>query len=139
MDTITTIKRIILMPFIAFLFVTVSGCSGLKKLGLIPSELEMALGLKDALSQGLFKSFDAFADPNGNPLVRFAFPGEASKIEKTLRDIGLDKMIDQVTGKFTKAMSTAVTVSKPIIIGTDKIKILNDVGTFVIIFLFIIP
>jgi hypothetical protein len=42
----------------------------------------MALGLKDALSQGLFRSFDAFADPNGNPLVRFVFPGDAAKIEK---------------------------------------------------------
>ena len=90
------------------------GCETLKKLGIIPSELEMALGLKDALSQGLFKTFDAFADPNGNPLVRFAFPGDAVKIEKTLRDLGLDKTIDKITGKFTKAMSSAVSVSKPI-------------------------
>ena len=74
--------------------------------GLIaPSELEMALGLKEGLTQGLFRGLNAFADPNGNPLVRFAFPGEAAKIEKTLRDIGLDKLIDQVTGKFTRAMS----------------------------------
>ena len=86
-------------------------CNTLKKLGLIPSELEMALGLKDALSQGLFKGFDAFADPDGNPLVRFAFPGEAEKIEKTLRDIGFDKVMNQVTGKFTKAMSSAVAIS----------------------------
>ncbi len=89
-------------------------CNVLKNLGLIPTELEMALGMKEALSQGLFRSFDAFADPNGNPLVRFAFPGEAAKIEKTLRDLGFDKAIDQVTGKFTRAMSSAVSVSKPI-------------------------
>jgi len=89
-------------------------CNTLKNLGLIPSELEMALGLKEALSQGLFRSFDAFADPNGNPLVRFAFPGEAAKIEKTLRDLGFDRAIDQVTGKFTRAMSGAVAVSKPL-------------------------
>ncbi len=59
----------------------------------------MAAGLKDALSQGLFRGFNAFADPNGNPLVRFAFPGDAAKIEKTLQDIGMDKMVNQVTGK----------------------------------------
>jgi len=116
-------KRIILIPFLVFLTFSGPGCNGLKKLGVLPSELEMALGLKDALSQGLFKSFDAFADPNGNPFVRFAFPGEASKIEKTLRDIGLDKTIDQVTGKFTRAMSTAVSVSKPIFI--DAVKSMN--------------
>lgn len=100
-----------------------TGCSGLKKLGLIPSELEMALGLKDALSQGLFKSIDAFTDPAGSPLVRFAFPGEASKIEKTLRDIGLDKTMDEVTGKFTRAISSAVSVSKPIFV--DAVKSMN--------------
>jgi hypothetical protein len=97
------------------LLVAVTGlqCSTLKQLGLVPSELEMAMGLKEALSQGLFKGFDAFADPAGNPLVRFAFPGDAQKIEKTLRDIGLDKTINQVTGKFTKAMSSAVAVARP--------------------------
>ena len=125
-------KKIILIPFIAFLLVAVSGCSGLKKLGLIPSELEMALGLKDALSQGLFKGFDAFADPNGNPLIRFAFPGEAAKIEKTLRDIGLDKMIDQITGKFTKAMSTAVSVSKPIFFDAVKSMSIKDAAKILV-------
>lgn len=119
-------KRIILIPFLIIMIVMVTGCSSLKKLGIIPSELEMALGLKDALSQGLFKSFDAFADPTGNPLVHFVFPGEASKIEKTLRDIGLDKMIDQVTGKFTRAMSSAVLVSKPIFFDAVKRMSIKD-------------
>jgi hypothetical protein len=71
----------------------------------------MAMGLKEALSQGLFKGFDAFADPNGNPLLRFAFPGDAEKIERTLRDLGFDKAINQVTGKFTRAMSSAVALA----------------------------
>ena len=66
-------------------------CSALKNLGIIPSELEMVAGLKEALTQGLFKSFNAFADPDGNPLVRFVFSGDAVKIEKTLKDLGLDR------------------------------------------------
>jgi hypothetical protein len=102
------------------LILSLTGCETLKNIGLIPTELEMGLGLKDALSQGLFRSFNAFADPNGNPLVRFAFPGEAQKIEKTLRDLGLDKTVDQVTGKFTRAMSSAVSAAKPMF--TDAIK-----------------
>ena len=51
-----------------------ASCETLKKVAsiLTPSEFEMITGLKDALSQGLFKSFDAFADPNGNPLVQLS-------------------------------------------------------------------
>jgi hypothetical protein len=65
--------------FSAILFIT--SCEALKKVAslLVPSEFEMVAGLKDALSQGMFRSFDAFADPNGNPLVRFVFPGDACK------------------------------------------------------------
>jgi len=105
-----------------------ASCEALKKVAslLAPSEFEMVTGLKDALSQGLFKSFDAFADPNGNPLVRFAFPDDAAKIEKTLRDLGMDKMVDQVTGKFTHAMSSAVVAAKPIFINSIKNMSIKD-------------
>lgn len=113
-------KRLSVIALFAAFIISSSSCSTLKKLGLVPSELEMVLGLKDALSQGLFKGFNAFADPNGNPLVRFAFPGEAEKIEKTLRDLGFDKTINQVTGKFTKAMSSAVTIAKPLFFDAVK-------------------
>lgn len=112
-------KRQILALLLSILLLTPS-CSTLKKLGLIPSELEMVAGLKEALAQGLFKSFDAFAHPQGNPLVRFIFPGDAQKIENTLRDLGLDRTVEQVTGKFTRAMSSAVEVSKPIFLQAVK-------------------
>ncbi len=107
-------------------------CETLKKLGIYPSEFEMAAGLKDALSQGLFKSFDAFADPNGNPLVRFVFPGDAAKIEKTLRDIGLDKTINQITGKFTTATSSAVGAAKPIFTNSLRQMSIRDAASILI-------
>ena len=105
-----------------------SSCDALKKVAsvLAPSEFEMAMGLKDALNQGLFRSFDAFADPNGNPLVRFVFPGDAAKIEKTLRDLGMDKLVDQVTGKFTRATSSAIIAAKPIFINSLKQMTIKD-------------
>jgi len=124
-------KRLLLI-FTIPLLLLLSGCSTLKKLGIIPSELEMALGLKDGLTQGLFKAFNAFADPNGNPLVRFAFPGEAEKIEKILRDLGFDKTINQVTGKFTKAMSSAVTVAKPLFIDALKNMSIKDAAKILV-------
>jgi hypothetical protein len=105
-----------------------SSCDTLKKIAdsITPSEFEMITGLKDALSQGLFRSFDAFADPNGNPLVRFAFPGDAAKIEKTLHDLGLDKMVNTVTSKFTYATSSAVSASKPIFLDAVKRMSIRD-------------
>lgn len=113
-------KRLLAAVCIAFSIATSPGCGVMKNLGLVPTELEMILGLKDALSQGLFRGLDAFANPEGNPLVRFVFPGEAEKIEKTLRDLGFDKAINQVTGKFTRAMSSAVNTAKPLFFDAVK-------------------
>src|SRR6187431_2379340 len=125
-------KRKLIVAY-SFLIILVS-CDTLKKVAsiLAPSEFEMALGLKDALSQGLFRSFDAFADPNGNPLVRFVFPGDAAKIEKTLRDLGLDKAVDQVTGKFTRATSSAVRAAKPIFLQSVKEMSIKDAANILV-------
>jgi hypothetical protein len=125
-------NKLILSSFvILFLY---PSCDTLKKVAsiLAPSEFEMAMGLKDALSQGLFRSFDAFQDPNGNPLVRFVFPGDAAKIEKTLRDVGLDKLVDQVTGKFTRATSSAVRAAKPIFLQSLKDMSIRDAAKILI-------
>ena len=122
--------------FYSILFSTIimASCDTLKKVAsfIVPSEFEMVAGLKDALTQGLFKSFDAFADPNGNPLVSFAFPDDDAKIEKTLRDLGLDKMIDKVTAKYTHAMSSAVSVSKPIFINSIKRMSIKDAAKILV-------
>lgn len=116
------------------LSILLPSCDSLKKIAsqMGISEFEMAAGLKDALSQGLFRGFNAFADPNGNPLVRFVFPGDAAKIEKTLRDIGMDKMVDQVTGKFTRAMSSAVTAAKPIFLNSVKQMSIKDAASILV-------
>lgn len=109
-----------LLIVVIFLSFASLRCEVLKNIGIIPTEFEMVQGLKDALTQGLFKSFDAFADPNGNPAIRFVFPGDAAKIEKTLRDLGMDKMVNEVTGKFTNAISSAVGAAKPIFLNSVK-------------------
>ena len=112
-----------------------SSCDTLKQIAsaIGPSELEMAAGLREALSQGLFRGFDAFANPNeGNPALRFAFPGDAAKIEKTLKDLGLTNLMNQVTSKFTNAMSSAVTSAKPIFLNAVKQMSLRDVAGILI-------
>ena len=126
-------KRLYL-SLVLSLSIFLSSCDSLKQIasqiGL--SEFEMAAGLKDALSQGLFRGFNAFADPSGNPLVRFAFPGDAAKIEKTLKDIGMDKVVDQVTAKFTRAMSSAVTAAKPIFLNSVKKIYIRDAASILV-------
>jgi hypothetical protein len=126
-------KRVYLSLLLS-LSIFLSSCDSLKQIasqiGL--SEFEMAAGLKDALSQGLFRGFNAFADPAGNPLVRFAFPGDAAKIEKTLKDIGMDKVVDQVTAKFTRAMSSAVTAAKPIFLNSVKKMSIRDAASVLV-------
>ena len=125
-------KRTLIVAY-SFLVILVS-CDTLKKVAsiLVPTEYEMALGLKDALSQGLFRSFDAFQDPTGNPLVRFVFPGDAAKIEKTLRDLGLERTVDQVTGKFTRATSSAVRAAKPIFLQSLREMSIRDAARILI-------
>lgn len=126
-------KRIVCTSLLG-ITIFLSSCDTLKKVAslITPSEFEMATGLKDALTQGLFSGFDAFADPNGNPLVRFVFPGDAAKIEKTLHDLGLDKMIDNVTAKYTHAMSSAVSAAKPIFINSVKSMSIKDAAKILI-------
>lgn len=98
-----------------------SGYDTLSTIASSLSQWEMAAGLKEALTQGLFSGFDAFANPKeGNALVRFAFPGEAAKIERTLKDLGLTSLVNSVTSKFTNAMSLAVREAKPIFVNSVK-------------------
>lgn len=82
-------KKLFLLPV---LYLALSGlqCTALKKMGLVPSELEMAMGLKEALSQGLFKGFAAFADTTGNP--RCGLPSLA-KPEKLNERCGISDLI----------------------------------------------
>jgi hypothetical protein len=127
-------KRLYL-SLVLSLSIFLSSCDSLKQIAsqIGISEFEMAAGLKDALSQGLFRGFDAFANSNGgNPLVRFAFPGDAAKIEKTLHDIGMDKVVNQVTAKFTRAMSSAVTAAKPIFLNSVKKMSIRDAASILV-------
>ena len=64
--------------------------------------------------------------------MRFAFPGDAAKIEKTLKDLGMTNLVNQVTNKFTNAMSQAVTAAKPIFLNSVKQMTLRDVAGILI-------
>lgn len=109
-----------------------NSCSTIKKLGIIPNELEMATGLKSALEQGLFKSFDDFANPKQNPLMLLGLPSEMDKIENVLQTLGVKTSITQITQKLTSAMGASVTAAKPIFIESLRKMSLKDASKILI-------
>lgn len=109
-----------------FCLITISACDTLKQIGaslLIPSEYEMALGLKQALEQGLFKSFHAYSDVKNNPALTFVFPNDAQKIIAIANKAGLGSVINKTTDKFNRAVASGFTAAKPIFL--DAIKSMN--------------
>ncbi|TXH22074.1 MAG: DUF4197 domain-containing protein [Chitinophagaceae bacterium] len=103
-----------------------SSCTALQSLGL--SDFDKIAGLREALTNGLFSGFDAFAKGDqGNALIRFAFPGDAAKIEQTLNTLGLSKTVNSLTQKYTKAMGEAVVEAKPIFLNSVKRMSFTDV------------
>ncbi len=107
-----------------------NSCDPINKVisSIYPSEFEMGEGLRQALTQGLNSGFTEFAHPDqGNAFVRFVLPGDAAKIEKTLRDLGMSSVLNQVTSKFTTAMSQAVIAAQPIFLDAVKQMNIRDV------------
>lgn len=114
------------------LFVT--SCDTLQKIAsvLAPNEFEMALGLRQALEQGLFSSFDAFANPSGNPALSFVFPKDAEKIINLANKAGLGRVVNETTAKFNRAVSQSFTAAKPIFLNSLKSMNISDAAKILI-------
>lgn len=96
----------------------------------IPSVSEIGSGLKDALLQGTGKSSDQLSAVNGyfgNPAVKILFPPQAQKAEKKLRQLGLNKLCDNVILSLNRAAEDAAKQAKPIFIDAIKQMTLQDV------------
>jgi len=93
------------------------------------TEQEAANGLMEALVQGATNGSDVLSVVNGylgNPKVKIPFPTEAQKIEKTLRDLGLNKMCDDVINSLNRAAENAAIEAKPILINSIRSMTIND-------------
>lgn len=118
-----------------FCLFSITACDTLKQIGsnlLIPSEFEMALGLKQALEQGLFKSFDAYSNPQNNNAIAFVFPNDAQKIIKIATQAGLGNVITQTTNKFNRAIAQSFTASKSIFVDALQSMSFKDVVNILI-------
>lgn len=118
-----------------FCLCTITACDTLKQIStdlLKPSNLEMAMGLKEALNQGLFKSFDAYSKPETNPALTFIFPDDAQKIINLANKAGLGNLINPITTKFNKAVANSFVAAKPIFLDAVKSMNITDVANILI-------
>ena len=93
------------------------------------TDQEAANGLTESLVQGATHGSDLLSVVNGylgNPQVKIPFPPEAQKIENTLRDLGLNKMCDDVINSINHAAENAAIEAKPILINSIRQMTIND-------------
>ncbi|HCK20989.1 MAG TPA: DUF4197 domain-containing protein [Bacteroidetes bacterium] len=93
------------------------------------TEGQVANGLREALVQGASNGSDVLSKVNGyfgNPQVKIPFPPEAQKIESTLRDLGLNKMCDDVILSLNQAAEKAAAEAKPILVNSIRQMTVND-------------
>ena len=118
------------------LFVSVgllsTGCGSLGGLPGYPTsytEGEAAEGIRQALSQGTSTAIlnlnkqDGFF---GNQTYKLFLPPDASKIEYTLRDLGLGNIVDRAILQINRAAETAVGEAKPIFVDAVRQMTISD-------------
>lgn len=129
----TSISKISASTFLVVLVFILSSCQSsaqigkfLEKAGQLagnPTNTEITSGLKEALEKGTGISSDRLSLENGylgNLDVKILFPEEARQVERTLRNIGLGNLCDQVITSLNRAAEDAANEAKPIF--TDAIK-----------------
>lgn len=119
-----------LLPII-LLSVCLSSCEVLSKLptGGVVSEAEAGEGIKEALGQGLVKAVLQLNREDGffkDALYKVLLPPDAKKIENTLRDLGMNKMVDKAILAINRAAEDAAGFAKPIFVDAIKSMTISD-------------
>lgn len=115
------------------LTVALSGCNELMNLptgsGNGVTEAEAGGGIKDALSQGLVNAVLKLNKEDGffkDALYKVLLPPDAKKIENTLRDLGMNKMVDKAILQINRAAEDAAGYAKPIFVDAIKSMTISD-------------
>ena len=112
-------RYLLLFVSVALLSASCGSISGLPYPGGTYTESEAAEGIRQALSQGTSTAIlnlnkqDGFF---GNQAYKLFLPPDASKIEYTLRDLGLGNIVDRAILQINRAAETAVGEAKPIFV-----------------------
>lgn len=93
------------------------------------TQQEAALGIKDALGQGLNRSVFQLNSVDGffkDAAYKILLPPDAKKIENTLRTIGFGSMVDKAILQINRGAEDAAGFAKPIFIDAIKSMTLQD-------------
>ncbi len=93
------------------------------------SEADVGAGLKEALAQGITKGAHRASRLDGylkNPRIRIPFPENIQKVEKTLRKIGLDVLVDRFVVSLNRAAEDAAIKAKPIFLSAIASMTIRD-------------
>jgi hypothetical protein len=117
---------------VLMLSVALSSCDVLSKLPTMGggvTEGEAGEGIKEALGQGLVKAVLQLNKPDGffkDALYKVLLPPDAKKIENTLRDLGMNKMVDKAILAINRAAEDAAGFAKPIFVDAIKSMTISD-------------
>lgn len=118
---------------LSFFAVVLSGCDVLSQLpgstGNGVTEGEAGEGIKEALGQGLVKAVLQLNKEDGffkDALYKILMPPDAKKIENTLRDLGMSKMVDKAILQINRAAEDAAGYAKPIFVDAIKSMTIAD-------------
>jgi hypothetical protein len=90
---------------------------------------DIVAGLKDALNHGTQKSADKLSAVDGffkDAAVKILLPPEAAKMEKTLRDAGFGKQVDDAILSINRAAEDAAKSAAPIFLSAIKNMTVSD-------------
>jgi len=93
------------------------------------SEDEVAKGLKEALNQGIEKGVAQLNKKDGylkDPQIKIPLPEEAKMVDRKMRSIGQDKLVDDVIESMNRAAEDAASEAKDIFVAAIKGMTLTD-------------
>jgi Protein of unknown function (DUF4197) len=93
------------------------------------SSEDITAGLKQALTLGAQKSADRLSVVNGflgNKAVEILMPEQAQKVEKTLRSMGMGKLVDDAIASMNHAAEDASKSAAPIFVNAIKSMTVTD-------------
>ncbi len=90
---------------------------------------DIVSGLKEALEKGAERSTGKLSVADGffaNAALKILMPPEAVKVEKTLRNMGMDKQVDDAILAMNRAAEDAAKSATPIFVNAIKSMSIND-------------